>query len=475
MLSYYKTYLQQIEKKAIRTDKKLINKYNKYSEYSKNSQCGGEFSEKPIDIMQNKVTKVNETLERLEKISPYVKRYKNRISNLIQEIEKVHNAGGDHISGGLNSAKLDKMMKDLDTMNNDIIMLLDKETFRIHSDKEIHSNILMKSDKESWENILIIYRMMIANFNELFVQSKSLKLHMIYEQVLINVEKNSKELDQLEAVIDEYEINIRSKTGSLLDNIDTVYDPNLIMYTQENIAESEFKIKITFNTEILSPTGANYEELKTMTNQLIDYYYNSSSVNISINESSGAYDSVSNLVGNERKTLQIGGISDEEMNNHQKETQNIIKLKTSLTELSRKFEKVNIKIGTSQELHNSYEQYRIRYSYYLMYLIMIMTKTQTVREQYIFKYIDKKTIKLYYDIITDILNKVENMDKTTIILFFSTYHYFTLIKMKSFCKFLIQYTPDANLVDIFNCGPKLLTSFTLFNNFKDLLDSYKKQ
>lgn len=462
MLLYYKKYLQQIDKKVTKVNKQLNLIYNQYNQY------GGEFSEKPLIDMQNKVKNINSTLERLEKISPYVKRYKNRIVNLIQEIEKVHNSGGDHISGGLDSTKLDEMMKNLETMNNDIVALLNKETFRIHGDKEIHSNILIKSEKDSWENILIIYRLLVANFNEVFTQSKSDKLYAIYEQVLQNIDKNSIELDELEQVINKYEIQARSKIGTLLDTIDTKFDKSYIAYTKENIDEDDYKVKINFGVDTLVPYGADYTILKNILDQLIDHYYNTTLINISINPTHDAYKSITDVTNDERKTFQLGG----DLSDHEKETHNIIKIKTSLTELSRKFEKINLKIGTSQELHDSYEQYRIRYSYYLMYLIMIMTKNQMRQEQQIFKYISKEIVQFYYNIIKDILSKIENMDKTTIITFFSVYHYFTLIKMKNFCKFLITNLSDDSIVDIFSCAPELLIYFTLFNNFKDLLESY---
>jgi hypothetical protein len=520
MLSYYKNYLEQIQKKVLKIDRQLDNKYNKYN------QLGGKLLTEPITSMKNKVTQINETVEKLEKLFPYMKRYKRRINDLITRINEVHDSGGDHINGGLDSTKLNEMMANLDKMNNDIVSLLNKETFRIHSDKEIHSNILIKPSKDSWEDILIIYRILISDFNKVHSQSKSVKLHEIYDNVITNIKKNSVELDELEKAINLYEIEIRSKINILIDNMDVTFDKNYIAYAKEYINPDEFKIKLTFGEELLSPVGADYTILKDMTDQLIEHYYNTS-LDITINTSNSAYNPINDVAQNERNAIKIDSYykkinqnkenrininnpqpsneddteqqspqelvepvkstrspSSQNNNNveqvhsggnqldHEKETQSIILVKKDLVELSRKFETINIKIGTSQELHNSFEQYRIRYSYYLMYLIMIMTKNQMSQEQLIYKYMDKETVKFYYNIIKDILQKIENMDKTEIILFFSTYHYFTLVKTKHLCKFLIENLSDTKILDVFNSASELLIHLTVFNNFKDILESY---
>ena len=474
MLSYYRSYLKTIDNKVLKINEQLEEKYIKYKKIKAKYQIGGDGYNKALDAVSEKITQVNDTLLKLDASSKVMASYKSQITDLIAEIDNVHSLGTDDMLGGLDNAKMELMFKKLDDINNSILHILNKDAIRRHDDNTIPASIFVKPKNESWENILNIYNILLKDYKGLYADAKSMNLGEIYGKVIENIKQNSKSLDELNKTINTYEVSIRGKLHKLFNEFQTEYETNSIKLAR---GKPETLIKITSN--IVRPLGTDYTVLNNTAKKLIDYYYDRNSINFSINLVED--DSLLDLKNSQRNKIQIGGILSKEdmvkynVKVHEEETENIGEIKTHLTNISIQFEQVNQKMEILHDLHNEFEKNRIRYSYYLMYLMMIITKKQVTQDQEIFKYISKETIEFYYLIIKDILDAIEyaQINSSKSIEFFSTYHYFTLLKVKNLCQYLKKNLQEDEVVDIFECSSNLMADFALFNNFKDILQTYK--
>lgn len=162
---------------------------------------------------------------------------------------------------------------------------------------------------------------------------------------------------------------------------------------------------------------------------------------------------------------------------------NIFEMPESITpilmEIMKKVDIINLKLKEIKDLNKIAINIKSRLIMYKTYLILIIqnefNKTQAIN----FRYINRGLIQYYLSVILSIDEKFDvNADGINDgIKFFNLYHYILIKKFKNFFKLLLdlpEFTTDK-IIDIEKSQLNIKLLFTLFNNFKDLLDAYNEQ
>jgi hypothetical protein len=130
-----------------------------------------------------------------------------------------------------------------------------------------------------------------------------------------------------------------------------------------------------------------------------------------------------------------------------------------------------------------YNQYIIRYNNYLLYILTILTSDKYNKNVLVFGYINKGLLQMYYYIIKNILTKIRLNDiNDNLHRYFDRYHYFTLIYLEKFIKYVLteyikEITPENKTTFIININKTLGRSklmLIILSHFKDILDSYNE-
>ena len=124
-----------------------------------------------------------------------------------------------------------------------------------------------------------------------------------------------------------------------------------------------------------------------------------------------------------------------------------------------------------------------------MFQIMMMDRPMS--NIVIYKYINKGLIQFYLNILLDIWkyigarpignntlirsgNQSSSVRERDDIKYFSTYHYFTIAKLIKFFQFVLSKLTTKSIVNITQCTGNVKSMFTLFNYFKNILESYNE-
>jgi hypothetical protein len=119
---------------------------------------------------------------------------------------------------------------------------------------------------------------------------------------------------------------------------------------------------------------------------------------------------------------------------------------------------------------NLYQQYKTRYYNFYLYQIYCLVKPINT-----FKYVTKKLLKEYSDCIDAIISKSQLPNQSIDILYFNTYHYFTLKRLCKFLIFMIDTLDKNDIVDISKCSNDVYYDFLLFSHISDKLYNISKK
>jgi hypothetical protein len=171
----------------------------------------------------------------------------------------------------------------------------------------------------------------------------------------------------------------------------------------------------------------------------------------------------------------------------------------TLLDLINEFEKTNIFIKKVSEKYNDVILKLERVTFYNFYLKVLAYKSWEKQDFIIYNYINKGLCQYYFNILEDILEKFKNIDliKENEIIYngiqyLNKYHYVIINKLYNFFKALLNLNIFTNNTiikidnELFNKNIKQIggdiqiflinmkENFILFNNFKEILDSYKE-
>lgn len=135
-----------------------------------------------------------------------------------------------------------------------------------------------------------------------------------------------------------------------------------------------------------------------------------------------------------------------------------------INELIDNIRNINKKLDLFKLQVDKYNQYKIDYMYYVMYMTYIVTFDEKIE---IYRYIDWNTLNKYKMII----DQIKNDNSNNIYLYFEKYHYIIFNMMSEMLNFLVlTLDKDKNdMIDISRSTGHIKVDFAIFNHFITLL------
>ena len=193
---------------------------------------------------------------------------------------------------------------------------------------------------------------------------------------------------------------------------------------------------------------------------------------------------------------QIGGNVYDQLYINNQTSDNLIRIITLV-------DVVNKRVNDFKEKYNKLILTLKRFDLYKFYLKLLVHNLWDKQEYVVFRYINKGLCQYYYGILEDIVDKfksigtiqkeivnpITNKSETNPIYFglsyLNRYHYITILKLYNFFKSLLslKFFDNDMIIDIDALQKSYIISifyinmkenFMLFNNFKDILDSFKE-
>lgn len=121
-----------------------------------------------------------------------------------------------------------------------------------------------------------------------------------------------------------------------------------------------------------------------------------------------------------------------------------------------------------------YNVLQLRLLTHTLFQTLIITNQLFEADHVVYNYINVGTLTFYYRIITTIMNKIKNVDRSDKILYFNKYHHMTMSKLKFFIEHLVATVEPSDVIDIRECKGEAVNRFLLLNYFKDILESYNE-
>ena len=448
MITYYYNYLKYKKKELKSVRHGIQHKY----------LVGG--NNKKIDSIITNTEGVSERDVVIQNISSKLKIYEDKINDLMDKISIVSDSV--HIPDGIGETDINPILDNLDSINNKIINLLNEHTIQPLDQKgKISADPMVKSDSKGWADILILYKLIVSNFNEVKKTAGALPLHTVYSKIEGHIDKHIDLINNLVSLLVSYEKMLKEKKADLFNIVKFTLNDSDISLMESEVYN--YTTRIDYSAELQYAIGTNYEILSNMTNNIIKTYYKDNKTLTDLKHD--AFASVNDI----RKGYMVGGEQPQQV---ELQITNLNQIKDKLMELTQTQDILNKTMESVHNIRNEYYQYRARYNYYVLYLITTMKKHKMLQEQLIYKFINKGIVQFYLSIINNILNKITNKTDSDIINYFSVYHYFTLMKCKNTCDFIVKTIKTEDVIDVFNSSPEFIMNFSVLNNFKDILESY---
>lgn len=350
------------------------------------------------------------------------------------------------------NTEIDAFLKQIDTYKQEIETYNDtiRELIEINiSDKDIKYKL--ESEITEYDYVDQIEKIELNNF--IFNDNEKFNNFITFLDTFVNKLKqlkNENELDENKAIITTYNNTLKQIDSiapitqiAQIAQIAQINKTQIIESYKNQLIELDKKINVidTIDTSINHKLKKNYEIKKE--------YINKKLIKLGTVE-------------------QLGGDIFEMTDSTQQ-----------LMEIIKKVDIINIKLKEIKDLNKMALNIKSRIMMYKTYLILVIQNEFNKKQSIIYKYINRGLIQYYLSVILSIEEKFNiNADNVNSgIEFFNKFHYISIKKFKRFFKLLLDlpsFTTDK-IIDIEKSNDNIKLLFTLFNNFKDLLDSYNEQ
>lgn len=320
------------------------------------------------------------------------------------------------------------------------------------------------TDRGRWENLLIIFKTFVFDYNGILEEIAPLKdnniIHeKITEKIRNDIIRNLDLLSEFKIFLDKIKVEFANKV-KLLDDQHIEFTPDDIYYVPAKEKDTIYNYTERFtllNTNKLHIVEQN--NVDRLTTNYSSILQSLSIVNLSnMAKGLGQMPPIYPQSHQYTNTYQyMNGGSDADIMNQ------LLKLGTLLND-------VNKEMGTVKKYIDAYTQLEIRYNYHLIYLTIITNPPVT--NMMLYKYINKGLIQFYLTIMLNIMKLIRNQSPTAE--YFNIYHYVTLQKLIYFCQYLVKNMNSTDIIDIAKCKNNPSKLFLLLNNFKDILESYNE-
>jgi ribosomal protein S20 len=411
-------------------------------------------------IFQNLINKVSnlKLKEQLSQLQNNLERLDTKLNEDLGKIHFLNIVMKKYFSTNMTDdfSKLEKNMNDVENKINDI---LEKNYIKTPDKMYIE-----KTTSSDWSILLNIYSLFLKE-NETFknLNNNEITTKEIQEKInenLIGILKFKELLLSLHELLYN---GIDTLQNFIYDN----YNVKDLMIVDNNISPDE-KILIISPNKKINEINYGYNEFVLNTIQ--------NTIKQTQNKVTSIYD-FSGMIQDMKKVYQkIDEFVDKKYLDVQDGGSNITAL---LYQININLQFCGKMMNDLKIAFSKYQHLWLRFNNYFSYQILCLSIRN--KPQRIYNYIDLETLQKYSKIIKKIINQfnsylnLENSPEKTSIDYFNFYHYMTVKKMDKFLDFLIQNLPQDKLINIPKCQNQILDNFVIFNQFKDILDVYKKQ
>ncbi len=479
----------------------LLNKYNIIQNINIE---GGGF--KPFDIS----TEVASTtlskfkdFDNIGEIPDKLAEYKKRLEYLIGKVDdkiKLYNDGQIE-----DKIKIGKYISDL-VQNPKFKSILDKYNANIATDvwngerinKEIYAqdelelnNIYLKSAKEDLvdfnRQLLLLFNPYIENFDSINKAEKKDQTRLLNDNLVQEIAK----LEELINIANEFNNYIDNKRKVIDDIIKVEYqvsDITFIDNTDKTIPESDYikelkeasvpeesklDLKALNEIEIIINNSIERMQVDDEMKKLRDFNIinQTDDLNKLLDISDVVIVNQSNTT-----TTQSGGVDDPKFT-----TPYIITEETNknLFKLLKLFEKLCSLIENVIDDSKYLKELKYRYNFHIAFLFGIIRQSASKDTMIIYNYLTKDKVKLYINVLTQIMNsfstivKSDNNTEYKNTIYLNKYHYLNIEKIINVLTFILTHFPsDNHIVNINDCKDKILNDLTIFNHFRSILINY---
>jgi hypothetical protein len=365
-----------------------------------------------------------------------LKTLKIKMEELNDELKK---ADKDYIIDTQKLKKIDESLKPLlDKINE-----YDSNVYKLEKIKIDEFDFNYINIKQNFNSIMNIYKNLVISLKDFKLTSSN-----EYEQINNKVNNSSNQLTEEIKALNLNITNLSNKIETDIENIKNIYQKsqysNIEKYIisndiveKENIEEVEILNKKDLLT-IMIPD--RIKEIEEMTR----YFLRINEINTKEKDLYNADFDISKYFLKGGKLLNKG-----------------------LYNFSYELENLQIKMGKLNYLINYYEQLKIRYFYYQMYLGLLINKTDYLI--YKTNYLEYKTIVLYKDLVNYITNNLRENE----LKYFGKYHVITLLKIDNFLNNLQLNLKDGDVFDMRKIEDNnLKIDSYLFSSFRKILDDF---
>lgn len=460
----------------------LINKYNIIGGYYEQIKNTNNIEEKIKDLQDyNGFQELNNNL----------KQYKQRIEDLITQIN-VYIPKAENIPKMLdpdeNIKKLhenEKFKKIVDEYNDQLKNKswnkerINNEIYK--SDDPYKEDLFQSSDDIDGEfknfnhQLLLLFGPMLDRYTD--IEKKSTEEQKKY--LIDNLDQEITKLNQLIDIAKEFSLYIDQRKESILQILKIEYNENdlslaFIENSSDNIKNNEFLKEL--KEEEIKPESRldlkSFNEIELILENTVKLFEVKNEIEklkkFNILDKTDDIDLIFNIDGiiTINSSQQGGNL----------ETKYIVDDETNkkLLKLLKLYEKLYDNIDKVLDESYYLKEIKYRYNYYIAYLFLVIRQSVSKDTIYVYKYLSKKTVQLYIDILNNIRAKFSSLsenNKNTIKL--NKYHYIIIEKLLILLQFInSKYPTETHLLNIDKCTGKVYNDLILFNHFKSILKSY---
>lgn len=336
-------------------------------------------------------------------------------------------------------------------------------------------SLIYNNDNVKWEHIIILSNCFINNKT---TQLTKLKSNHILSNTIYN--EISHKLTILNTFYDYLiKLNLLYKSNYDQHNVkhdikyDIKYDKNDIVFINKINKLNEKNINIDTINELNGIVNLLYESVKIFNIKTNDDEINDISKNVNdilkkFNQPY-QYDKIYDKIYEKSKKSKHDNIDN--IDNVDNVEELITTFNLLIQNIYNELKQINKKI-------NEITQLKIRQKNYIIYLTMLQYPIIDINS-YIGESFSKDEIQFYLTIMLNIMKNIDSESDLVEIIFFSQYHYFTLIRLIKFCNFLISSIDNNDnyyeTIYIKKCTNSVYESFLLLNHFKIIIESYNEK
>jgi len=320
---------------------------------------------------------------------------------------------------------------------------------------------------EPWKILGNVFSIFIDDKNKMdsIISSSEQYDNVVKNKLLEHLRKRLDEIETFKYYLEQFSLKIRNFIGLMKTVTNDKYQIEHVKIIHEDIKEMK---RMTYDTQqelILGRESILLDIVPNTVESLIENLKRDSLIDENIQKILNVREKIidTKMIDGffHDTTIQEGGNKD---------------LQQIMAQYDNSFNSVHKLLNEFHKILKEYEQLSIRYdNYFLFQMACILNLLEHKQEQY--AYIDKSIIQKYSSILHRIMecfnnpNNIKSSKEKQIINYLNTVHYFSIKRMDKFVTFLSSMIQN-DVIDVDHCVDEIYDSFIMFNQMKNILDTY---